>query len=64
MGFLVMNNEPQVMIVPAKVNQRRAEVGLESLDAYIDACNQLYYSSLNSKIWYLLGIFPIRHVVC
>jgi|GEM_PF-2135705 len=37
------------MIVPAEVNQRRAEVGLESLEAYIDAFNQLYYSSLNSK---------------
>lgn len=41
--------QQQLMMVPAEVNQRRAKVGLEPLETYIDTCNQLYYSSLNSK---------------
>lgn len=40
--------QAQEMIAPTKVNQRRKEVGLEPLEAYLDTCNQLYYSSLNS----------------
>ena len=41
--------EPQPVIDPENLNKRRLEVGLESIESYVNTLNELYKGRLNKK---------------